>query len=275
MTIMNRVAILIVFSISFTQNTSAQSDNNYSKVLPGVVKVSDGLYYDQTEITNINWLEFLYWQFKTYGGRESAAYKATLPDTALWLEDGLNAEPYMKFYHRHSSYREYPVVNVTWQQASDFCSWRTARVKEFLEVNKKADAAPYYFAYRLPTYEEFRMMYDDIAELPDFIGEEGKRKDRGKVRYNQKREPTQYAEVADESSATADVTAPAKSYWPNSYDVYNIKGNVAEWLMEENTYAGGSWRTPLADDESVLLKSESASPSIGFRCVCEVAEEAP
>jgi len=257
------------------QITLAQSSSNYEKVLPGVVKVNDGLYYDQTEITNVNWLEFLYWQFKNFGGRESEAYQATLPDTALWLENGLNAEPYMKFYHRHSSYREYPVVNVTWQQASDFCSWRTARVKEYLEVNKKADDAPYYFAYRLPTYEEFRMMYDDIAELPDFIGEEGKRKDRGKVRYNQKREPVQYAEVADESSATADVTAPVKSYWPNSFSVYNIKGNVSEWLVEENTHAGGSWQTPFTADESLNIITDKASPAIGFRCVCEVAEEAP
>lgn len=261
--------------VLIAQFSVAQSNSNYEKVLPGVVKVSDGLYFDQTEITNVNWLEFLYWQFKNQGGRESAAYKATLPDTALWMEDGMSAEPYTKRYHRHPSYKDYPVVNVTWQQAADFCAWRTARVKEYLEANKKADDAPFYFAYRLPTYEEFRIMYDDIAELPDFIGEEGKRKDRGKVRYNQKREPSQYAQVADESSAMADVTAPVKSYWPNSYGVYNIKGNVAEWFMQENTYAGGSWKTPLSADESLLLESATADPSIGFRCVCEVAEEAP
>jgi formylglycine-generating enzyme required for sulfatase activity len=167
------------------------------------------------------------------------------------------------------------VVNVTWQQASDFCAWRTERVKEWQLENAKKDEVPYYFAYRLPTYEEFQLMYDDIAELPDFIGEEGKRKDRGKVRYNQKREPSQYAEVADESSASADLTAPVKSYWPNSHEVYNIKGNVSEWLMEENTHAGGSWKTPFAADESLKLMTDKASPAIGFRCVCEAAASAP
>ena len=263
-------ASFLVFQIA-----SAQSGVDYKKVLPGVVKITEGVYYDQFEITNVNWLEYMFWQFKNFGGRNSSAYEAALPDTALWNEDGLKAEAYMKFYHRHPSYSAYPVVNVTWQQASDFCAWRTERVKEWQLENAKKDEVPYYFAYRLPTYKEFLLMYNDIAALPDFIGEEGKRKDRGMVRYNQKREPSQYAEVADESAASADVTAPVKSYWPNSHEVYNIKGNVSEWLMEENTHAGGSWKTPFAADESLKLMTDKASPAIGFRCVCELAEAAP
>ncbi len=270
-----RVSIILAAIAFIAQTSFAQSGSNYEKVLPGVVKVSDGLYYDQTEITNVNWLEYMFWQFKTYGGRDSKAYKEALPDTALWMDDGLNAEPYMKFYHRHPSYKDYPVVNVTWKQAADFCAWRTARVKEWQEAEGKTDDTPYYFAYRLPTYEEFHLMYDDIAELPDFIGGEGKRKDRGKARYNQKREPSKVAEPANAPSTMPDVTAPVKSYWPNSYKVYNIKGNVSEWLMEENVHAGVSWQTPFAANESLKLMTDKASPAIGFRCVCEIAEKAP
>ena len=31
---------------------------------------------------------------------------------------------------------------------------------------------------------------------------------------------------------TPDVTAPVYSYWPNDYGLYNMAGNVSEWVMD-------------------------------------------
>ena len=65
---------LIVTSVVMLNQLSAQSNSDYSKVLPGVVKITEGVYYDQFEITNVNWLEYMFWQFKNFGGRNSSAY---------------------------------------------------------------------------------------------------------------------------------------------------------------------------------------------------------
>jgi gliding motility-associated lipoprotein GldJ len=39
-------------------------------------------------------------------------------------------EPYVQYYFRHPSYNDYPVVGVSWLQATDYCAWRTDRVNE-------------------------------------------------------------------------------------------------------------------------------------------------
>ena len=77
------------------------------------------------------------------------------------------------------------------------------------------------------------------------------------------------------TGSTQDITAPAESYWPNQYDMYNVKGNMSEWLLEKNTHVGGAWNTHVSEDVSQKMKLEKASATIGFRCVCEIAEEAP
>ena len=38
-------------------------------------------------------------------------------------------------YLRHPSYREYPVVGVSWEQANDYCIWRTDRVNERILID--------------------------------------------------------------------------------------------------------------------------------------------
>ena len=72
-----------------------------------------------------------------------------------------------------------------------------------------------------------------------------------------------------------DITAPAESYWPNQYDMYNVKGNVSEWLFGKNTYVGGAWNSSQSEDVSQKMRLSEASACVGFRCVCEIAEEAP
>lgn len=252
---------------------SKPKEPDYSKLLPGVVKVNAQLYYDQTEITNFQWLEYMFDLSEKYG-RESPQYKAVVPDTSVWKEKLSYNEPYVNYYLRHPAYHQYPVVGVTWKQAVEYCHWRTLKVKEHLEAEGKLDKAPQYFQYRLPLYEEWQVMYKDLAELPDRIGEEGKRQFRGLLRWNMKRKGGDNFGVAGQINDAADITSPVLSYWPNQFDVYNIKGNVNEWLAEENTYVGGGWNSMLTEDVTQKKTLEQGSANVGFRCVCEVLEDA-
>lgn len=248
---------------------------DYSNVLPNTVKVSDHLYYDKSEITNFHWLEYLNWHAQKHG-RNSAEYRSVLPDTTVWRQSESYNEPYVKWYLRHKAYHDYPVVGVSWAQARDYCAWRTQRVKEVHKETGKDKKAPYYFAYRLPTRAEWQMIWDDERKVEETREEQLPKKSKGKHHYNLERDSHNDMSEAGQLNDLADVTAPVFSYWPNGFGVYNIKGNVAEWLMEEGTVAGGGWQT--SEEELTpdpIQQVTQVSAAIGFRCACEVTEAAP
>ena len=41
-----------------------------------------------------------------------------------------------------------------------------------------------------------------------------------------------YMGIAGKLNDKADITAPVYSYWPNDYGLYNMAGNVSEWVMD-------------------------------------------
>ena len=86
-------------------------------------------YMDETEVANIHWLEYLH-----YLKRDSVpeVYQAALPDTTVWSRQLSFNDPYVTYYLRYPGFRFFPVVGVSWLQATDFCLWRTAKVNENL-----------------------------------------------------------------------------------------------------------------------------------------------
>lgn len=101
---------------------------------PRRVTVSS-FYLDEFEISNFNYLEYLYWVRRTYESFPMV-YKNALPDTLVWRSKLAYNEPYVEYYLRHPAYRDYPVVGVSWLQANDFCKWRTDRVNEFILIRE-------------------------------------------------------------------------------------------------------------------------------------------
>ncbi|MEN9303641.1 MAG: hypothetical protein RL264_2070 [Bacteroidota bacterium] len=93
-------------------------------------------YMDRTEVTNLHWLEYMYWMKRVYYKTYPHVYKKCLPDTLSWRTALGYREKYVEYYLRHPSYRDYPVVGVSWLQANDFCKWRTDRVNEFILVRE-------------------------------------------------------------------------------------------------------------------------------------------
>lgn len=232
-------------------------------VPPGTVQINDSLFADVTEISNLSWNEYENWTKGIYG-TNSPEHIATLPDTIVWREKNTYNEPYVQYYYRHSAYKDYPVVGISYEQAMAYCKWRTERVKTFLSVKK--DFKNQNFEYRLPSKTEWEKLAETSS---NFLRNNGKN-EKGFYQLN-------YISLDDTlmkdnfKNDNADVTAPVHSYSKNSLGLYNMLGNVAEMVQEKNICKGGSWRNRLemcrvGKDQHY----EKANAWIGFRCVCVI-----
>jgi gliding motility-associated lipoprotein GldJ len=106
-------------------------------------------YMDETEVTNLMYLEYLDWVKSVFPPTEEnykLIYQGASPDTLVWRNRLGYNETMTNNYLRHPSYGSYPVVGVNWIQANEFSKWRTNRVNEaileskgYLKKNAKTD----------------------------------------------------------------------------------------------------------------------------------------
>jgi formylglycine-generating enzyme required for sulfatase activity len=127
--------LVLVEGGTFTMGRVEDDLNFTGDAVPRRVTVSS-FYMDETEVTNLYWLEYLHWLDRVYGDTYPEIVDKALPDTLVWRELLEYNEPYVEYYLRHPSYRDYPVVGVNWLQSNDFCKWRTDRVNEFILIRE-------------------------------------------------------------------------------------------------------------------------------------------
>lgn len=102
---------------------------------PRRVTVSS-FYMDETEVSNINYREFVFWTARVYGPSYPQTVMDILPDTLVWREELAFNEPLVTTYFRHPSFDDYPVVGVNWYQARKYSQWRTDRVNEMILIER-------------------------------------------------------------------------------------------------------------------------------------------
>jgi len=91
-------------------------------------------YMDESEVRNVDYLEYLYWIRRVFVDYPEV-YRKALPDTLVWRRPLAYNDPLVENYLRHPAYSEYPVVGVSWLQASDYSAWRTDRVNEKILID--------------------------------------------------------------------------------------------------------------------------------------------
>ncbi|WP_341216589.1 gliding motility lipoprotein GldJ [uncultured Wocania sp.] len=276
-------------------------------------------YMDETEVTNMMYLEYLDWIKRVYPPTDEnfrAIYHGALPDTLVWRNRlGFN-EIMTENYLRHPGYAEYPVVGVSWIQAVEFANWRSDRVGEMalqkagylkrgshitdvnadatfstdtyinsptstyggneevingddrrgrneqtdadgnpVNIYAKRESGAIPLKYRLPTETEWEYAALGLSELRSYnlyrgrkkypwdgqYTRSGKRKNRGDQKANFKQGKGDYGGIAGWSDDGADITNEVKSYAPNDFGLYDMAGNVAEWVAD--VYR------PIIDDE--------------------------
>ncbi len=273
-------------------------------------------YMDESEVTNIMYLEYLYWTKKVFSPdneKYANVYNGILPDTLIWKSRLGYNENMTSNYLRHPAYAEYPVVGVNWIQANEYAKWRTDRYNEMIlertgftkpdaklndidpettfdtetyicspkstyggkqEITQGGKISKLMLAhgrkknlyvqrtdgilspeYRLPTESEWEYAASaDISQrfANNLLGQKrypwsgnytrsSKRNRIGDQLANFKQAKGDYSNIAGWSDDGSDITNKVKSYPPNAYGLYDMAGNVAEWVAD--VYR------PIVDDE--------------------------
>ena len=89
-------------------------------------------FIGETEITNYEYREYVTWLKFVFPPSDQSfknIYTGALPDTLVW-NNKLSRNDYAETYFRAPEYDYYPVVGVSWQQASRYCDWLTDRANE-------------------------------------------------------------------------------------------------------------------------------------------------
>lgn len=89
-------------------------------------------FIGETEITNYEYREYVTWLkyvFPTSDPSFKNIYSGALPDTLVW-NNKMSRNDYSETYFRSPEYDYYPVVGVSWTQASRYAEWLTDRANE-------------------------------------------------------------------------------------------------------------------------------------------------
>ena len=264
-------------------------------------------YMDETEVTNLMYLEYLDWIKRVYPPTEDnfkKIYSGAVPDTLVWRNRLGYSEMMVENYLRHPAFRNYPVVGVSWIQAVEYANWRSDRVaekglqekgylkrdsnltdtsaesnfnidtyinaptstfggnedvlkggKRKIKIDSEGNEINVYanretgaiqLKYRLPTESEWEYAALGNTELRNYntyrgrkkypwdgqYSRSGDRKNRGDQLANFKQGKGDYGGIAGWSDDGGDITVQVKTYPPNDFGVYDMAGNVAEWVAD-------------------------------------------
>lgn len=216
----------------------------------------------------------------------ASIWETRVRDYALFLKETGKDGPPAAYFPQDS---DHPVVNVSREDAQAFCEWLTQR-------ERTAERISNFHIYRLPSDLEWSRM----AGLQEEEGISPGWRDAHKQRvypwgegWPDSEKVGNFADMAtartpgvssSRTIATYDdgfaFTAPVGSFSPNEYGLYDLSGNVQEWVEDEysklgtkvlGVLRGGGWNT--YQTENLITGSRNAVPPeyrdsiYGFRVV--------
>lgn len=272
------IIALIVCNFYYA-NAQFSNDNKWAKPKQQeYLLVKDSLYFGKYEVSYYEYLAFL--------GELKLSGKSDLYE--LYKIDSLEVDSLFKKtnygFEQEYSIVNFPVSNITYDAAVEFCKWKTNRYNN--DKKRKFNKV----LFRLPTESEWefaaRGVYRDFPYPwgPYLRDKNGRylcnfnRVGGERITFN----PTSKKyEVVNEDDYydpirfnRISMICTINHFKPNYYGLYNIVGNVAEMVAEKGLAKGGGFRDP-GYDIRIKSKKTFSKPSddIGFRVVMVLVEK--
>jgi iron(II)-dependent oxidoreductase len=163
-------------------------------------------------------------------------YEVTNQGYAECVDDGVCDEPKNTTYYGDAAYLDHPVIFVTWDMAQGFCEWRGARLPSRVEWEKAArdelELVDYYWGDVSPVCQVGARLGKGIDENTDF----------------------------------KTGTQPVGNSDPNALGIYDMTGNVWEWVQDPNVE--GDQRSSLSTVSFLRMSNWSGYGPVYRRFIC-------
>ncbi|WP_424962803.1 formylglycine-generating enzyme family protein [Ekhidna sp.] len=273
-----------------------------------LMKIKEGIYASEIELSNREF--WFYMEYLRENGYEEL-YQKGLIDLSEYDEV---TKALLSNYHYSpanaqmeerkrpgGSYFDYPVMDITYEVAKDYCEWLTVQYNAHPKRKYKK------VLFRLPSREEWTMAALGNSEFTSWTYEENNvvawAEDGEKMTYSLKDEKVSYpwyhtwkmrnsitnekdcylanVKVPEEVTCAAGIkgdgynfTSPVATYFSNNFGLYDVIGNVAEMTNEEGVAMGGSWRHLASECTITSVNNyEGRDLAVGLRLFMEIIEE--
>lgn len=278
--------LILIGIILIAASNKDITDLSARDIQKSMAEISDRLYAGKWEVSNLEYNCFLN---DLIAKNEMEKYNTSFIDSSGWTRINLSFKSVAKHYHSNKIYNNYPVVNISYNGAVNFCEWLTDKYN--IDNKRKFKKVE----FRLPTENEWITAAEGGKENAQFPWG-GAYKKNSKCwplcNYRQidqtyiKKDSSGKEFIIDFTSSlnaespsspkTRYLISSIRSYYPNAFGLFNMSGNVAEMLTEKGRTKGGCWNSTgyyvqiQAEDE--FAGFEKPSPFIGFRYFMEVVE---
>ena len=290
--------LLVLLLFSSCSIFQPLKEDNYTQrySLPGTIPINDTLFCDLNEISNLNWIEYMNWMGRVYGGG-SKEYEFCIPASFNYFDFGKCHINFLSEFYKYPALQKMPLIGVSQEQAKKYSKWRSDRVFEHLliELGKLrynpnqtpencftivryykgeldslviGEKLEYYPSYTLPTIEERNV----VLYLADSLYEKNYQVFGANTYEELKQQHPQV--ICDVSTCQNDTFVfPLPLYtdviFIRTNVLYNVRGSVAEWLDNDNLIVGGSWKdTYQSIMEKDTIFCDFRNNYTGFRNVC-------
>lgn len=284
------VILLFLAGCTALKEVTAENYHLY-RIPPNGVKITDHLYCDRTEVSNLNYSEYLAWLERIFG-RDSYEHISSVPDTTYTATNNQCLHDFFRQYLSNHIYYDFPVTGISQKQAERYSKWRSDRVFEvtlielgiisFIENQDKDNyfTIEKYFTGKLDNvisnkkieyYPDFRL--PDLRERALILAYADAH-DKKYASRNCKNNPKIHCEInpcLNKMQASNPYRQVNQDCSPQKGNpIYHLRGNVSEWSAIKNVSFGGGW----IHTRDQIVASDTISTTgknhwTGFRNVCQ------